>query len=431
MKEQIAVSVIVPIYNSEKYLLRAMHAVMGQSFKNIEIICVDDASTDNSLALLQELQKDDNRIKLIHHDVNKGAAVSRNDGLELARGKYVIFLDSDDYFYESMLEETYEKAATYDADVVMFGSEQVMVFEECVPKEPQVTVRVQYEHSVIDNVKEKRNLLCKVRHVPWDKLVKKSFLDAHQIRFPELLANEDVFYSYATVLLAERIVTCDKIFVKYYCGRVGSLTDFCAKKENYMIEAYRALWLFAKENKIEETLIIALFNGLLDSLQQYFSNQDNLLQIRENTLQKLKYYSDFLEDLKEYADKERFYPHNNVFIQKICRDENICAIAYEQYLEDGVKNVLLPLIQQEKKVAVWGCGERGKQLLHLLEKCNLKIDYVIDGAKKQQGKVYGSYRIVSYEAVEDKVDVILITNMLFLDEIKAKAAGKQIIYVWQ
>lgn len=425
------ISVIVPVYNAEKYLLRSMDSIMAQSFKDIEIICIDDASTDNSVSVLQELQQCDNRIKIIQHDVNKGAAVSRNDGLKLARGEYVIFLDSDDYFYENMLKEAYEKAVMHDADVVIFSSEQVRVIEDGDFKDFPVTNSVQYEYQVIDNVDKKINFICKARHVPWDKLVKRKFLNDNRIKFQNLPANEDVLYSYATVLLAEKIVTCNKVFVRYFCGREGSLTAFCSNKENYMIEAYHAVWQFMQENEIDEKLKITLLNGLLDNLQRYFSNPDNLLQIREKTLHKFKSDSTFLTSLKEYADNNRFYPHNNVFVQRFCKGDNICELPYEQYLLERLKNVILPLRQQRKKIAVWGCGERGKQLLDLLKRYKLKIDYVIDEAEKQQGKMYGSYYISAYEPLKEKVDVILITNMQFFDEIQKRAEGKQIIYVWQ
>lgn len=424
MKEQTAISVIVPIYNSEKYLLRAMHAIMAQSFLNIEIICVEDASTDGSRMLLQKLQKEDERIKVICHEKNMGAAVSRNEGLLAASGEYVIFLDSDDYFHENMLEVTYENAVKHQADVVLFGSEQVQMPDSLIR-------RVGYGKQVIEGSEEKRNLLCQIRHVPWDKLVRRSFLNEYQIRFPDLPANEDIFYSYAVVLLAQKIVTCEGVFVRYYCGRDGSLTDFCLKKENFMVESYHEIFCFMQKNSLDEYVKMTVQNLILDNLQHYFSDHKNVLSIRQNTLDKLKKSGSMFKEFKQLADAKRLYPHNNVFMQRVCKNEDVCQIPYEQYLEDGILEVISPLLRQKKKIAVWGCGERGQQLLKILDRCGLRIDYLIDAAEDQQGKEYDSYVVVPYETVKDKVEVILITNMQFFEEIRQRAAGRQVFYVWQ
>ena len=166
MEEKKAVSVIVPVYNSEEYLRRGLGSIMAQSLKDIEIICVNDASTDCSLAVLQELQQQDERIKVISHEVNQGAAVSRNDGFRIAKGEYVIFLDSDDYFYENMLEVTWHKACVWDADMVVFGSEQVSALESKGTDDIPVVSRTVYKPERIDQVTRKSYFIERVRHVP-------------------------------------------------------------------------------------------------------------------------------------------------------------------------------------------------------------------------------------------------------------------------
>lgn len=431
MEEKKAVSVIVPVYNSEEYLRRGLGSIMAQSLKDIEIICVNDASTDCSLAVLQELQQQDERIKVISHEVNQGAAVSRNDGFRIAKGEYVIFLDSDDYFYENMLEVTWHKACVWDADMVVFGSEQVSALESKGTDDIPVVSRTVYKPERIDQVTRKSYFIERVRHVPWDKLVRRSFLEENRIWFQDLPANNDVFFSFASVFAAKKIVTCEEVLVRYYRGRTGSLTEFRSKKENFIIEAYWAVTQYIRKNNVADCLKIAWFNVMTDNLQRYFSGQENARKIREMTLQKLKECQRLTEELDVYAKKGALHPHNDIFVRRVLRGEDICAIPYEQYLRDGLTEVLSPRLRQKKKIAVWGCGERGKQLLRLLEECNLKINFLIDGAKSQQGKEYGSYHVMSYESVKDKVDVILITNMQFFPEIELQAEGKEILYVWQ
>ena len=112
----VAVSVIMPVFNAEKYLEKSLTAVCAQKLKDIEVICVNDCSTDGSLAVLQEYAKKDSRIKVINFPQNKGAAAARNAGIAAAKGKYVGFFDADDEINEVFFSALYENAD--DADVV-------------------------------------------------------------------------------------------------------------------------------------------------------------------------------------------------------------------------------------------------------------------------------------------------------------------------
>ena len=112
------VSVIIPVYNTEKYLQKCLDSVCNQTLSDIEIICINDVSTDNSLAILKEYAKKDNRIKLINFKENKGAAAARNTGIDEAQGEYIGFVDSDDFVDLDFYEKLYNKAKESDADVV-------------------------------------------------------------------------------------------------------------------------------------------------------------------------------------------------------------------------------------------------------------------------------------------------------------------------
>ena len=114
------VSIIVPIYNVEKYLERCIRSLINQTLKDIEIILVDDSSTDSSLEICNKLASEDTRIKVIHK-VNEGAGMARNAGLEVAMGEYIGFVDSDDFVGEDMFETLYTKAENYGSDLVMSG----------------------------------------------------------------------------------------------------------------------------------------------------------------------------------------------------------------------------------------------------------------------------------------------------------------------
>ena len=114
------ISIIVPIYNVQKYLDRCMKTLLNQTYRNIEIILVDDESPDECPKMCEEYTKIDQRVKVIHKK-NGGLGFARNSGLEIAQGKYIIFVDSDDYVTENMCHLLYEAAKKYEADVVYGG----------------------------------------------------------------------------------------------------------------------------------------------------------------------------------------------------------------------------------------------------------------------------------------------------------------------
>ena len=115
------VSVIIPVYNTEKYIRFCLDSVVNQTMKDIEIICVDDASEDNSRIILEEYAKQDDRIKLVFHNKNLGTLTARKHGSEIASGKYMMFLDSDDEFTLDACEKAYNAIENNKTDVVRFG----------------------------------------------------------------------------------------------------------------------------------------------------------------------------------------------------------------------------------------------------------------------------------------------------------------------
>ena len=114
----IKVSIIVPVYNVELYLRECLDSIINQTLKDIEIICVDDCSTDNSYIILDEYSKKDSRIKLLKHNVNKGLGPARNTGINVAQGEYIGFIDSDDYISLDYFENLYNTAKKYNSDIV-------------------------------------------------------------------------------------------------------------------------------------------------------------------------------------------------------------------------------------------------------------------------------------------------------------------------
>lgn len=116
------VSVIIPVYNAEKYLRQCLDSVVNQTLRDIEIICVDDGSPDSSLSLLQKYASGDNRIKILQQE-NSGAGIARNKGLAMASGKYILFLDSDDFFELDLCENLFYQAEKTEADIILYDAD--------------------------------------------------------------------------------------------------------------------------------------------------------------------------------------------------------------------------------------------------------------------------------------------------------------------
>ena len=121
----IKISIIIPVYNTEKYLKKCLDSIINQTLKSLEIICIDDCSTDNSLNILKEYQLKDKRIKIIEQKENKGQGVARNLGLNIAEGEYIGFIDSDDWVDLNFFEKLYFAAKKYNSDVALAANVRI------------------------------------------------------------------------------------------------------------------------------------------------------------------------------------------------------------------------------------------------------------------------------------------------------------------
>ena len=195
------ISIIVPIYNVQKYLDRCMKTLLNQTYRNIEIILVDDESPDECPKMCEEYAKIDQRVKVIHKK-NGGLGFARNSGLEIAQGKYIIFVDSDDYVTENMCHLLYEAAKKYEADVVYGGifyadgekiKESKVVTKERVWKGKQ-EVKDLLLDFIATEPNEKKDTIMEVS--VWKALFRKKVFDEYDISFvsERQFISEDVIF---------------------------------------------------------------------------------------------------------------------------------------------------------------------------------------------------------------------------------------------
>ena len=204
------VSVIVPIYNVEKYLSKCLNSLVNQTLDDIEIILVNDGSTDNSGIIAKEY-KDKYTEKIIYLEKeNGGLSDARNFGIPYAKGEYIAFLDSDDYIEEEAYEKMYEKAKKEDADYI----ECDFIWE--YPNKQIIDKRIEYT--------DKKDMLTKVRVVAWNKLIKRELIINNNIRFPKGLRYEDIEFTYKLIPLLKKVLYIDKPFI-HYVQRKNSIAN--------------------------------------------------------------------------------------------------------------------------------------------------------------------------------------------------------------
>ena len=192
------VSIIIPCYNSQAYLQKAVDSAVNQSLKEIEIILIDDGSTDKTPTLLQQYKMSDNRVEIINHSTNKGLAISRNSGIEQAKGEYLFFLDSDDYIHPNTMEVLYEQAKKEDLDILQSKyflknkTTKKVLQEDFVPLAKPID-GISYFHQ---------NFF--VSPMACGKLFNTEFIRNNNIKFPDRYY-EDMTFVFEAVSKAERV----------------------------------------------------------------------------------------------------------------------------------------------------------------------------------------------------------------------------------
>ena len=255
-------SVILPVYNVEKYLERCLNSILGQTLADIEVVCVNDGSTDNSEEIIKEYLQKDSRIKLINQP-NNGAASARNTGIEAARGDYILILDSDDFLEENALLYMYNRSKSLDLDILITYSYDLdnKTGEKTLPA---YHLKKQYLPSKeVFNYKDIPDYIFNFSvGWAWDKLYKKSFIERYNLRFPNLQNTEDVYFVFMSLVLADRISVIGDALITH---RVNNQTQLSQSRGyiNWIMEhtvwQYRTAKNPMSQEKIRQKLIDEIY----------------------------------------------------------------------------------------------------------------------------------------------------------------------------
>lgn len=286
MKE---ISVIVPVYNVEKYLEKCVDSILSQTFKDFEVILVDDGSKDRCGIICDKYESLDNRVKVIHK-TNGGLSSARNSGLEIASGEYVAFVDSDDWIDKSMYKELYNEAKKHNADIVQCK------FIKAKDENVSIYNNESNEAEVIRNLEALCNLYnekCIETVVTWNKLYRRYLFN--DIVFPNGKIHEDQFTTYKLLYKANKVVLVDKELY-YYRQTPNSImnSDFNMSRLDFLEALDQRMEFFKKINN--EFLYKQTIKTYVNVLKEYYfkcqnsKNEEQILKIIRE-----KYKKKFIE----------------------------------------------------------------------------------------------------------------------------------------
>ena len=373
----VKISVVVPVYNVGDVLKNTLDSIVNQTYKDIEIICVDDGSTDNSYEILKDYESKDNRF-IVLQQVHQNAGAARNLGLKKSTGKYIYFLDSDDYFKPNMFQEMYDAAERHKADIVVCNAERYYENGEIDLK----SVPFVYPNTPVDqpfNWKDfPQDIFKMLSPAPWNKLYLRELIVENNLEFQSIECFNDTSFAYAIRVLARRIVYLDNAYINYRKHRKGSITSTYSKYVINIIKCYM----------LTKDLLITygVYDDLRHPLIKIFRAHIQALVPRLNNEQ----YENFLQSIKE------FLPNEYKMFSSAFRSDYITF----DYLKKYISN---------KRIVFWGASLYLQNLLKGQEKLDNVIG-VIDKNSSIWGDYIEGYKVYSPSALTDlSPESILLT----------------------
>ena len=364
------VSIILPVYNVEKYLRQCINSLVNQTLQDIEIICINDGSTDSSLGILNEYQAKDSRIVVISQE-NKGTGTARNVGIDNSRGECLAFVDPDDWVELNTFEELYKKYKENDVDIVQhdhayfneaknkFGK---VVFSEHALHKLKINITDGSIYNWKDIVNKDFSLLVLAT---WGRLYSARFIKENNIRFAPNKCSEDNIFTIKAIMLAQKILYIQKPFYNYRvrtdsCSHKTSDENFCIFDNIKMLKEFLVEkgWMGNyKKEYLKYVIYILRWHYMLippKSIKKYLKNSKTALTP--------KGYKKFLNEIHLDSGFEKVFSVKNIGIykqlcilglkfkiksQKLVEREKIKQIIRNQEHQIGLLNKILKLETQK------------------------------------------------------------------------------------
>lgn len=369
--EKTKISVIIPVYNSSKYLKACLDSVFNQTLDDFEVICVNDGSTDDSLNILKSYKKDYDNIEVISTE-NNGQGFARNQALKMAKGDYIYFLDSDDWININTLKRLYYKSSNEDLDLLFYQSINYLENTKQYHETDLDNFKCLDDHfgeDVIFNHNDTKDFIFEIPVNPVAKLYKRSFLIENDIKFPEGHYFEDNAFFYKVYFKCEKAGFLKE---QLYNRRVreNSVTTMLNKSSFDIIEANNnIIKTFINEGQYEKYKK-QLTNHTFDNVMYFFNRFPLELKYKFYEIMRAEFlgFNDKKDDFEEYLNKENLLIHNIIVKNKYYVDylseykfETADYMIFdgntyywkdsEEYLENNKKyeiSIIIPVYNNEK-----------------------------------------------------------------------------------
>lgn len=419
MKKSILVSIIMPVYNSGKYLDEAIRCILNQTYRNWELICINDASTDKSGEVLLQYAKQEKRIKVFTNERNQGAANARNLGISLAQGEYLYFVDADDIYENNLLEESICSFQEEFPDLIYIDYDTFSDLKMCCGG--MKSWYYYFKKSIFENGEAKeygKSNLHDLSIAPYGRMYRKEFIQKNNLYFQDIKSSNDVYFSLMSVILSEKSVhTCQNMYL-YHVRKHDSA--FRISNNRNPFNNYLAYSLVIKELKVRN--IWEKMKG--DVKEQFFLNFFYEVQTCNKNL--AKEYISFLKTRGlKYLDFSDDCPHEknnniykeilkNIFFEK-CENEWYRKKPWFYFqiraLEDEISILFSKFEDKGKKCAVWGAGQYGEIFAEFCRMKKCRCEGFIDNNKNKWGNVLSDYTIYAPAQLIDVIDIIIVTNL--------------------
>ena len=345
------VSVIIPVYNVEKYVEECLRSVMNQTLKDIEIICIEDAGADSSKDIIKRLMGEDSRISLFVNEENMGLASVRNLGMEKAKGEYIYFLDSDDMIKKEALYELYTKAESETLDACIFAADFIYENEELEKKFSSNPAVYKGSYPSVMNGKELYIKWMKV----WDWMpsqpryfYRRDFLEKNNIRFVEGQLHEDESFAFDVLMNAERVrIIKDAYFIRRF--RAASIMSSCPTMKN--VES-----------------VIEILQHVEDYANNYVVSDNKSFRVTEEELKQAIsfYYSKLFKDVTRKL--------------RAVKASGQEIIPSEKFIHSKSKMDLLEQVKKKSNIELFACSSYYQVMIALAKALaeGIEIDIVLE-----------------------------------------------------
>lgn len=413
--DQITISVIVPVYNLEKYIGDCIDSVRSQSLQNFELILVDDCSADHTKEIIKEYIERETTIDIIllENEKNENAGYSRNRGLDIARGEYLLFLDGDDMLEHNALERLYEVCRKTKADIVNYNYQ---LFDNSTHK---VTKCNSHMDAIIGPVKvftlrDINDCAFQFFHeVAWDKIFRRVFIQENGIRFQCQSNANDQFFVFAALIKAEKIAKISDFLLIYRTNRENQLSTGgnISRNPQCIWRATKATLDYIEKCGLydwyQNSFLTYMVERLLFSLNKINSKEaEGLLAFyKEDGFAALKMTDCSRAD---FGIPYFFAMYNwLIHIKEIRELEE--AKNWKLWCNESRWEQLFNELIKEKNIVLWGAGINGGKFMERGCGYNLNIRCIVDMDENKIGQPFYGYMIAKYEEIENE-DLIVILN---------------------